>query len=130
MLTEKRRIAQEAVAAGTKSEGSHDRNHRLAFFSGFKHPLHQPPPDLSSLPPAASARAQRNSRVRAFISPFYIGSERMRLGFLPAVFSDTSQSLRSVSGSSRRVVFCGPHRVDSSTKLNYSQGFLHIWLFM
>ncbi|XP_018340182.1 PREDICTED: uncharacterized protein LOC108747289 [Trachymyrmex septentrionalis] len=42
--------------AKTKREGSYDRNHRFAFFSGFKHPLHQPLPDFSFTPCRLSLR--------------------------------------------------------------------------
>lgn len=75
---EDREGPREAAVAETKREGSHDRNHRLAFFS-FKHPLHQPPPDLSFTPCRLSSRSKERSWY-TFISPFHVGSERMHLG--------------------------------------------------
>lgn len=82
-------------------EGSQDRNHRLAFFSGFKHPLHQPPPDRLPLPPAALARAQRDVRAlaHAFISPFRIVKDASD-AFLPAALPDAFRGFRLVSGFS------------------------------
>lgn len=70
------RKGRSREAAETKREGSHGRNHRLAFFS-FKHPLHQPPPDLSFTPCRLSSRPMERSCTRSF-PPFHVGSERMR----------------------------------------------------
>lgn len=80
-------------AAETKREGSHDRNHRLAFFS-FKHPLHQPPPDLSSIPCRLSSRSKECSCTRSF--PLFTSEAKGCVSdvFLPAVLSDAFQSLR------------------------------------
>lgn len=69
-------------------EGSQDRNHRLAFFSGFKHPLHQPPPDrprLYPLPPWA----QRDVRARAF--PLSVSQRMHRMRFYPRPPSTLSE---------------------------------------
>lgn len=61
---EDREGPRETTVAGTERERSHDRNHRLAFFSGFKHPLHQPPPDLSFTPCRLSSRSKERARAR------------------------------------------------------------------
>lgn len=46
-----------------KTEKEHERNHRLTF-SSFKHPLHQPPPDLvylSSISPLTPSQRDTHS---------------------------------------------------------------------
>jgi len=88
--TDREKEAREGLreAAKTKREGSYDRNHRFAFFNGFKHPLHQPLPDFSFTPCRLSLR-HKETFVHAFTSPFHVRSERMRLGmrFYPMRFS-------------------------------------------
>lgn len=53
-----------------KTEKEHERNHRLTF-SSFKHPLHQPPPDLvylSSISPLTPS--QRDTHSLLFLLRF------------------------------------------------------------
>jgi len=87
-------------ATETKREGSHDRNHRLAFSADSNircTSRHQ----ISRLPPVASVRAlKKRSYTRSF--PLFMSEAKGCVSHVSlAVFSDASQSLRSVSGSSR-----------------------------
>lgn len=49
-LTGRRRRRRASRWTGRRREESHNRNHRPAFLGSFKHPLHQPLPDLSAYP--------------------------------------------------------------------------------
>lgn len=76
-----------------KQERSRNRNYRLAFFGSFKHPLHQPLPDLLSLPSAALTYAQRRTFAR-LRTLFHI--ERSLIYILICIFVNIKYQIRNI----------------------------------